>query len=236
MNAIDRFKSSKILKLIVVFLLFYLSGDFKVVIADILNYDIKNITASQLFNLTLITDIILVAILIAIYFKDLKEDFKVMKNNFNKNTEIGFKYWIVGLLIMVTSNLLINIFLKGANANNEETVQEVIGAAGYLSLVVVGIIGPIIEELVFRKAFRDAIKNKIAFVIVSGVIFGGLHVILSLTGPLDLVYLIPYCSLGIAFGMMYVKTDNIYTSMSMHIFHNTVFTLISIIGSGVILW
>ena len=34
----------------------------------------------------------------------------------------------------------------------------------------------------------------------------------------------------------YVKTDNIYTSMLMHIFHNTVFTIISVIGAGVIIW
>ena len=137
---------------------------------------------------------------------------------------------------MICSNLLIRIFLKDASANNEETVQEVIGAAGYLSLIIVGVIGPIIEELVFRKAYKDAIKNKIAFVLISGIIFGGLHVILSLTSALDLIYLIPYCSLGIAFAAMYAKTDNIYTSMFMHIFHNTAFTLLSIVGSGVILW
>lgn len=240
MSKLEKFKSSintkKILKLIIVLLIFFLSGDIKVIIAGLLNYDIKNLTGNQMFILTTISDIILLLILGIIYFKDLKEDFKIMKKDFNKNTEVGFKYWFIGILVMVVSNIIINLFLKEAHANNEEMVQEVIKASGIISIIVIGVIGPIIEELVFRKAFRDVFKNKYAFILISGIVFGGLHVILSITSPWDLFYLIPYCSLGIAFGLMYVKTDNIYTSMCMHIFHNTVFTAISVIGAGAILW
>ena len=240
MDIINKLKSAidikKILKLLGILLIFFLSGDVKVIVANVLNYDVNNLTPDQLFTLTAITDAILVIVLCLIYLKDLRKDFKLMKKDFNKNTEVGFKYWIVGLIVMIVSNLIINIFLKDATATNEEVVQEIIGAAGFVSVIVIGIVGPIIEELVFRKAFRDAIKNKIAFVLISGVIFGGLHVILSISSPFDLFYLIPYCSLGISFGIMYVKTDNIYTSMFMHVFHNTVFTLISLVGTGAILW
>ena len=118
----------------------------------------------------------------------------------------------------------------------EEAVQEIIKASGFITILTIGILAPIVEELVFRKAFKEAINNKYAFIIASGFVFGGLHVFLSLTSVWDLFYLIPYCSLGIAFSSMYAKTDNIYTSIIMHSFHNTVFSLLSVLLSGVIIW
>ena len=104
-----------------------------------------------------------------------------------------------------------------------------------MSIIAVGILAPIIEELTFRKAFREVFTNKTLFVLASGLIFGGLHVILSLNSLWDLFYIIPYSSLGIAFGYMYQKTDNIYTSIIMHIFHNTALTTLSLIGGAMIL-
>ena len=91
--------------------------------------------------------------------------------------------------------------------------------------------------LTFRKAFRDVFKNDLVFILTSGLIFGGLHVLLSLSSAWDLFYLIPYCSLGIAFAKMYKESDNIFTSIMMHMFHNTALTIISVIGIGaIILW
>ena len=136
---------------------------------------------------------------------------------------------------MVISNLIINLFIPGAEAGNENSVQEVIKAAPFLSLICVGFLAPIIEEFTFRKAFKDFLPNKWWFIFISAIVFGGLHVILSLSSILDLVYLIPYCSLGFSFAFMYVKTNNIFTSISLHMFHNTVLTILSIVSAMVIL-
>ena len=158
-----------------------------------------------------------------------------MKTDFNKKLEIGIKAWLIGLGVMMISNVLIGI-LTPAKATNEEAVQELIKSAKIISIIAIGIIGPIIEELVFRKSFREVFKNNTLFVLMSGLVFGSLHVVLTITGPSDLLYIIPYSSLGIAFAYMYVKTNSIYTSMIIHIFHNTVLTAISVYGLGVILW
>ena len=135
---------------------------------------------------------------------------------------------------MMISNIIISL-LTPAHAGNEESVQEFIHSTKLLSIITIGIIAPIIEELVFRKAFRDAFKNNVVFILISGLIFGGLHVVLSMSSAWDLLYIIPYSSLGMAFAYIYYKTDNIYTSMFMHMFHNTVLTTISVFGIGVIL-
>ena len=72
--------------------------------------------------------------------------------------------------------------------------------------------------------------NKYLFIILSGLVFGSMHVIGNITSPLDWLYVIPYGSLGAAFAIMYQKTDTVYTSTAMHIFHNTALILLSILA------
>lgn len=218
-----------------VILLFLFSGIFQHLGVMIFNYDIDNLTNYNKLVLTSFSEIITFLILIVVYFKDLKEDFKKIKKDFNKNMDITIKYWFLGLIIMVVSNLIINFFIRNATAVNEVNVQTLIKESSVLALIVFGVIGPIVEELVFRKSFRDVLSDK-NFILISGLIFGSLHVILSLNSTWDLFYLIPYCSLGIAFSTIYYKTDNIFFSIFTHIFHNTFFTFISVYGLGVILW
>lgn len=225
----------KIPKLIIIVTLFFLASLFQLIPIRLSHIDISNITNYQQLLLTTFSDSILLIILVFIYYKDLKKDFKKLKENFNSIIDTGIKYWFIGLIIMVISNIFIGLFITSAKAGNEEGVQQLIHSSRFLSIIAVGILAPIIEELTFRKAFREVFTNKTLFVLASGLIFGGLHVILSLNSLWDLFYIIPYSSLGIAFGYMYQKTDNIYTSIIMHIFHNTALTTLSLIGGAMIL-
>ena len=86
------------------------------------------------------------------------------------------------------------------------------------------------EEIVFRKCFKKAFPNKWIFIILSALVFGSLHVITTMTSPLELLYIIPYGALGASFAMMYQKTGTIYTSVAMHMFHNTALTILSILA------
>lgn len=225
----------KIPKLIIIVTLFFLASLFQLIPINLFHIDINHITNYQQLLLTTFSDSILLIILIFIYHKDLKKDFKKLKENFNSIIDTGIKYWFIGLIVMVISNIFIGLFIANAKAGNEEGVQQLIHSSRFLSIIAVGILAPIIEELTFRKAFREVFTNKVLFVLASGLIFGGLHVILSLNSLWDLFYIIPYSSLGIAFSYMYQKTDNIYTSMIMHIFHNTALTTLSLIGGAMIL-
>lgn len=220
---------------IIVFCAFFLSSLFQLIPISIFNLDINKIAAHEQLLLTLFSDSILIIILFILYFKTLKNDFKKIKGNFYSMVDTGFKYWLIGLIVMMVSNILIGLLITQAQAGNEQSVQELIHSSSILSVITVGVLAPIIEELVFRKAFRDTFKNNILFVLASGLVFGSLHVLLSLNSLWDLFYIIPYSSLGIAFGYMYVKTDNIYTSIIMHMFHNTALTILSILGAMIVL-
>ena len=91
------------------------------------------------------------------------------------------------------------------------------------------IVAPVLEEMTFRRALNGLIKNKWIFIILSGVIFGLLHIIGSYKSPMDLLYIIPYGSMGCAFAYLLSKTDNITLPIIIHMMHNTILVLMQII-------
>ena len=130
---------------------------------------------------------------------------------------------------MMISNILINTLFKLGQAENEQLVQGMITDFPLVMLLNAGVIAPIIEELVFRKTFRDTIKGKWAFILTSSLVFGFMHVLVA-TSLIEMIFIIPYALLGMAFAYMYYDTDSIYTSILAHILHNTILILISILA------
>ena len=82
-------------------------------------------------------------------------------------------------------------------------------------------------DTIFRKGFKKAFPNKYLFVILSGVIFGLLHVVSAKT-LLEALYIIPYSSLGIAFAITYYKTDTVFSSIFVHILHNSILIIFAL--------
>lgn len=230
MNKIKNFINWKGLILgIIVFLLFYFSSYFQLIPIILLNWDIRSITESQNVMLSTFSNIVLLLILFLIFRKDIIKEWKKFKSNFLENIDTGIKYWLVGLAIMMGSNIIINIVMNLGQAANEQAVQQMISALPWLMFINAGIIAPCTEELIFRKSFRKAFPNKWLFVFISALVFGSLHVITSMTSPIELLYIIPYGALGGAFAYMYQKTDTIFTSIAMHMFHNSALILLSIL-------
>lgn len=230
MNKIKNFINWKGLILgIIVFLLFYFSSYFQLIPIILLNWDIRSITESQNVMLSTFSNIVLLLILFLIFRKDIIKEWKKFKSNFLENIDTGIKYWLVGLAIMMGSNIIINIVMNLGQAANEQAVQQMISALPWLMFINAGIIAPCTEELIFRKSFRKAFPNKWLFILISALVFGSLHVVTSMTSPIELLYIIPYGALGGAFAYMYQKTDTIFTSIAMHIFHNSALILLSIL-------
>lgn len=212
-----------------IFILFYFSSYIQLIPILLFNMDITSITGAQNVMLSAFSNIVLLLILLLIFRKDIKKEWKIFKDNFLENIDIGIKYWLIGLGIMMISNIFINVFLQLGQAANEQAVQGMITSLPWLMLINAGFIAPCTEEIVFRKGFKKAFPNKYAFIILSALVFGSLHVITSMTSPIELLYIIPYGALGAAFAYMYQKTNTIFTSISMHMFHNTALILLSIL-------
>lgn len=212
--------------LLLIFILFYFSSLFRLIPISLFKIDPNNTNNKVL--LTLFSDLCLLLILILIYRKEIIKEFKIFKNNTVEIIDISTKCWIVGLFFMFTTNILINIIFKAGGANNEKLVQQMISSSPIIMLITAGVIAPMIEELIFRKSFRNAFPNKYLFIIISSLVFGLLHV-LSSSNLVGLLYIIPYTSLGLAFAIAYYKTDTIFSSLFIHILHNFILILLAII-------
>lgn len=224
---INKFINVKeLLKGILIFILFCFSSLFQLI--PITLFNIKRITSNSII-LSTFSNICLLIILIIIYRRELIKEFKLFKKNLLENLDTGIKYWLIGLLVMMISNIIITYILGLNQAQNEQAVQKMINKMPIMMLITAGFIAPITEEITFRKTFKNTFLNKYLFIILSGLVFGSMHVITSYSNPLELLYIIPYGSLGMAFATMYYKTDTIYTSISMHMLHNTILTLVSIL-------
>ena len=169
---------------------------------------------------------VLIGLFFINYRKYLKQKVIDFKNNFVKYFKISVKNWFLGFIIMIISNMIINSFIPGLG-KNEEGVQQLITEIPIIAFIMTTVFAPFVEEMIFRKYLQDAIKNKTAFMILSGLIFGLVHV-MGFDSWLEYILIIPYGALGFMFAKTLNETDNIYSTIMMHMLHNGVLTLLSI--------
>ena len=194
---------------------------------------VYQISLSSLFNkstffnsvLLLIEQIICCLFFVFIYKNRFKGCLKDFKTNKKEYIDLMVKAWILGFICMVISNLIINIGLNMGVAGNEDSNRKILKSMWLYAIPSMTVLGPLTEEIVFRVSFKEAFKNKKLFIIVTALIFGGVHLLSGFNDIKDLLYIIPYSSLGFSMSYVYAKTDNPLTNVLMHIAHNT-FTVI----------
>lgn len=164
--------------------------------------------------------ILLAALIVFIYNKKVSKDFEDMKKNSIKYFNKYIKYWLIGIGVMMISNLIIKLFIDSNLPNNEQTIRDIFGISPIYIFFSAVIYAPIVEELVFRYSFKKIFSNKWIFIILSGLIFGGMHVFNNFENLTDLLYIIPYSAPGIVFAYMLEKSDNVFVPISFHFIHN----------------
>jgi membrane protease YdiL (CAAX protease family) len=167
-------------------------------------------------NLSLILSNIFLLLVISLFFlPTIIEDFKKI----NKDAlSLSYKNWLKGLVIMYISNIIIVLITKDI-ATNESYNRDLLFDMPIYAISVMVFVAPLIEELIFRLSIKDLFKNKWVYATVSGLIFGLMH-LTTATNLLELLYVIPYGSLGFFFAKSVYETDNIWSSMITHMSHN----------------
>lgn len=174
-------------------------------------------------------EILMVSAIGLILNKEIKKAFIDIKKNHQKYFSKYLKYWLYSLIIMAGSNIIISFINGGGVAGNEETIRQIFTKAPIYMFISAVFIAPVLEELTFRQAFRNIFSNDKVFIIMSGLVFGGLHVVGNVNSPVDLLYLIPYCTPGFVFAYIMAKTDNVFVSMGLHFLHNGVMISLQIL-------
>lgn len=204
--------------LTVIFIYFFISL-FKSLPFDLLHINTEDISAYILIAYNLILEI---AIIFTIYLTFEKE-YKLAIEDIKKNHLIYFKKYfsayLIGLIIMMLSNIIISMY-GGGPSDNENAIRSEFELYPVYTFITAVFLAPILEEMIFRLGIRSIFKEKGVFIVASGLIFGGLHLIGMPVDKLFLLYLLSYCSEGFAFAYMMSKSNNILVSTGFHFMHN----------------
>lgn len=115
-------------------------------------------------------------------------------------------------------------------SENTEQIMRLIDAAPFVILIV-SIIGPILEEIVFRKIIFGSLYKRFGFflsALVSSLIFAVAH--------MDFVHILLYASMGFTFAFLYVKTKRILVPIFAHVAMNTLVVIMQLNYDRIIEW
>lgn len=218
----------KIIKNIII-LISYLFYKLAIILAlYLLGIDYTSFDLKKKMVTTLIMNVIYIIIIVFLYRKELLEDLKDFKVNYKKYISNNIIIYLLGILLMFIVNIIISKITNQSLSGNEIRIREYIKEYPLFVVFSAIIYSPLIEELIFRKSIRNIFKNKYLFIIISGLIFGLLHI----TDPTDIneiLYSIPYILMGIDFAYIYYKTNNIFTTITFHFCHNLILLIIQLI-------
>lgn len=167
-----------------------------------------------------VTHIVLFVIVYLTFREDLKVKIKEFSTNFKKN----LKYIVLGLISIFISNMIIGLFIQQSGTNQEtlSTMQQ--GSVGLMIVcfyLITVIIGPINEEIIFRRILIGDGKKYLSVIgslIFSSITFSLIHI----HSIKEITLIIPYMCTGVILGFVYIKNNNIITSISLHILNNLV--------------
>ena len=192
-----------------------------------INFESLNNMYKQIY--LILYELFITILILYIYRKDFIPNFKDFKSNIKEYINKYIKYWFMMLGLMITSNIIVTLFTTTKVANNQSDIIQLLGTYPIYTLIVTVICAPILEELIFRLSIKKIFRNDTLFIIISGLVFGSLHVIGNFDNIIDLLFIIPYSIPGFMFAYLYTKTRNICIPMGIHFIHNTVMIILQMI-------
>lgn len=206
--------------ILVYFIIIILTGAF---LQGILNVTDEN--DSRLMWILLVSSIMGCVYVVYKNRQDLKSQLKDFRKNIKKYSQVALKNWLIGYGLMIVVNLIV-IRLLGNISTNEQNAREMMDSYLFYSVIYTCFLAPLSEEILFRMNFRSVFKDDKAFLWVTSLMFGAMHVVSSSMTFSSLLYIFPYMILGYFFGKAYIETDNIYSGVLAHMTQNILSLLI----------
>mgnify|MGYP000863672298 CR=1 FL=1 len=169
----------------------------------------------------------------------LKNDFMFVKQNSKSDTlsKVG-----IGVLYIFGANIAINIVVKIFNSlfnvpeqisANQLAINRALASPYFILMAFMAVImAPVVEELVFRKAFFGVIKKQTTALIISSLIFGSIHITTELiSGDFLLAFTngLTYIGGGVVLGLIYMQNNkNIWINIFVHMAYNLIGILITL--------
>ena len=153
-------------------------------------------------------------------YKDLKSNLIIFIRNFKTYLPFIIKRYFIMLGLMLLVGIPIVLINNGNTSSNQAALNVMFKKLPFFALVLSTIYAPFVEENVFRLSLFKLFKNKTVFIVISGFLFGALHMIDKFTSFYDLLYIFQYATLGICLAKAFADSKNIFVPISMHFIQN----------------
>lgn len=144
----------------------------------------------------------------------------------NKSAPGQIILWtILGIILayisqIIAINIEVHLFGIKTSSENTATLMDITRSAPVF-MVIISLIGPILEEIVFRKIIFGALYKRMNFFIaatISSLLFAVVHQ--------EPQHILIYASMGFVFAFVYVKTNRILVPILAHMTLNTITVLV----------
>ncbi|SFM14476.1 hypothetical protein SAMN04487943_108188 [Gracilibacillus orientalis] len=126
----------------------------------------------------------------------------------------------LGIILVMISQytaIIIEQVVFGIKPGSKNTMDLMnVARQAPIFIVIISVLGPILEELVFRKAIFGSLYKRMNFffaALLSGVIFAAVH--------MDFEHILTYTAIGMVFAFLYVETKRIIVPIIAHMAINT---------------
>ena len=166
---------------------------------------------------------------VIVFYKEYIDDFKVFKEYFYEYNSVILKTFISMLIVIGIINLSIRLSTGVTTSTNQENINEMFLKSPIILSLMSIFYAPIVEESLYRGVLKKLISNKYLFIIISGLLFGLVHVIDDYKSIGDFMYILTYASLGMFLAYTYDKTKNIWCNIYLHFLQNFISIILLIL-------
>lgn len=168
-----------------------------------------------------------IATFLIVLFLLRKEMFQRSNSRDKASWGVSFSWAIGGVFLSLFAQLVAvrieSMLGIEMGSENTETILGVIDSFP-IFILITSIIGPILEEIVFRKIIFGSLYHRFNFflaALISSVIFALAH--------MEPEHIILYSAMGFTFAFLYVKTKRILVPVIAHVSMNTFVVLIQLV-------
>lgn len=201
--------------LLVLFIYFIVQSLIVVIVVDVIGEETANLIA-LLVSLVIFT---------YMYWKELKRDLKEFAKNYRKYLLKIVIYLTILVLFSLVYKVVMNLIFSITDTSNNQNIITMFKNNPIPMIILVVLVGPIVEELVFRLTFKKYVRSKNLYYVLSIIFFTLPHLASVTNFQTFLIEFPPYAFLGFMFAKIYYDTNNIHNAIILHILNNLIATI-----------
>ena len=215
-----------IFKLIISFVLFFNISLVITYIFKLVGINYSDFNYIDYACLNTFIELIMFVVVLLFYKKYLKKDLVLFKLNKKDYIKKIISYFLIFLVVkygvaLFSSLLLVMLGSDLVTSENQEAVVNLAKTLPFMMMISTSLLAPFVEEGIFRLGIRKVINNKYLFILVSGLIFGFMHIFpTELPLYVALIESLNYVTMGLLLAYIYNETDNIYVVIIIHALNN----------------